>query len=381
MGSNRPQTESSSSPAGSVRRKPGARDRGAIMRHPAAGTADLPFDPDSPPPADYRLRRASTFSLRSANEAFQDEIVDPWRRVDRAQTTWKSLLPVMLGVLPPAAGLFFKNGTSFFSDLTLLVLVTVFLHWSIVAPWKWYHAAQQVREDSEAASLSSSSSSSPLNSGSDANPAPLSKHTTTATNQATTALRHLRHLEIAALLACFLGPVGATYLLYIVREWLSRPAEGLVSRFNLGIFFLAAEFRPVSHSIRLVLAHTLHLQRVVHRAQNPYHPRGERYQGLLERVELLEARLEVAQKGGCAGCEQCGAAAVAVSPRKRAQEERRLREDVARDVRAVVDPDLDVLARAVRRCERKCGAVAGEAAQALREIGGRIEELSHPRAG
>lgn len=112
------------------------------MRHPsAAATVDgAPYDPDSPPPADYRLRRASTFSFSGANQAFQDEIVDPWRQVDhrggsQTTTTFKSVLPVMLAVLPPVAGLFFKNGTAFFSDLTLLVLVTVFLHWSIVAPW------------------------------------------------------------------------------------------------------------------------------------------------------------------------------------------------------------------------------------------------------
>jgi hypothetical protein len=41
----------------------------------------------------------------------------------------------MFAVLPPIAGLIFKNGSLFFSDILLLGLAAVFLHWSVTAPW------------------------------------------------------------------------------------------------------------------------------------------------------------------------------------------------------------------------------------------------------
>jgi hypothetical protein len=90
------------------------------------------------PPENYVHRRSSTFSQYSINEAvqdFQEEIADPGPEVNRAPTTWKSLLPIIFASVPPIAGLFFTNGSAFFSDLILLFLATVFLHWSITAPW------------------------------------------------------------------------------------------------------------------------------------------------------------------------------------------------------------------------------------------------------
>jgi len=83
-------------------------------------------------------RRSSTFSQYSFTEAqqdFQEEILDPGPNPERAPRTWKSWLPIMFASIPPVAGLFFKNGAAFFSDLILLCLATIFLHWSITAPW------------------------------------------------------------------------------------------------------------------------------------------------------------------------------------------------------------------------------------------------------
>lgn len=123
--------ESSSSAPETLRRRSTVAD--TARRPSAAGL----FASDMPPD-DRSRRRSSTFSAYSfsdANREFQDEIVDPGPKIERTQRTWKSWLPIMFAVIPPVAGLLFKNGADFFSDLTLLFLATVFLHWSTTAPW------------------------------------------------------------------------------------------------------------------------------------------------------------------------------------------------------------------------------------------------------
>jgi hypothetical protein len=85
-----------------------------------------------------RRRRSSTLSAYSFSEATQDlqeDIIDPGPALQPEETTWKSWLPLMFATIPPAAGLIFKNGSAFFTDLILLFLSTVFLHWSVKAPW------------------------------------------------------------------------------------------------------------------------------------------------------------------------------------------------------------------------------------------------------
>lgn len=95
------------------------------------------FSVDSVPES-RRPRRSSTFSAYSLSEAsrdLHDEIIDPGPSVNHEQTSWRSWLPLAFAVLPPIAGLVFKNGTSFFTDVLLLGLSAVFLHWSVTAPW------------------------------------------------------------------------------------------------------------------------------------------------------------------------------------------------------------------------------------------------------
>jgi hypothetical protein len=75
------------------------------------------------------------YSFVQANREFREAIMDPGPKVDPGETTWKAWLPIAFATVPPVAGLFFKNGSRFFSDLILLCLASVFLHWSVVAPW------------------------------------------------------------------------------------------------------------------------------------------------------------------------------------------------------------------------------------------------------
>jgi hypothetical protein len=78
----------------------------------------------------------------------------------------------------------------------------------------------------------------------------------------TAAIRELQIHELAALASCFLFPLIGTWILHNIRSNLSRPSEGLVSNYNLTIFLLAAEIRPLAHLLKMVQARTLHLQRI-----------------------------------------------------------------------------------------------------------------------
>lgn len=72
--------------------------------------------------------------INEANRAFQEDIISPGP-VRLNVRTWRSWLPMVFAVIPPVAGLFFRNGTAFCNDLILLGLASVLLHWSTTAPW------------------------------------------------------------------------------------------------------------------------------------------------------------------------------------------------------------------------------------------------------
>lgn len=147
--------------------------------------------------------------------------------------------------------------------------------------------------------------------------------------------------ELLALLSCFLFPVIGAWLLHTIRSSLSRPSEGLVSNYNLTIFLLASELRPMSHLVKLIQARTLHLQRIVN--ANPYdsvagEPTGD-LQELKKRLEDLESRgiaepspPEAPSEGAISG-KQTAALTSAV--------------------RRTLQPELDSLNRAVRRYEKR----------------------------
>jgi hypothetical protein len=361
-------------------RKFGDRANPGAMRRSSTAGPPGPPGPRIPPPENYIHRRSSTFSQYSINEAVQDfheEIADPGPEVNREPTTWKSLLPIMFASVPPIAGLFFENGTAFFSDLILLFLATVFLHWSVTAPWKWYSLAQQVREDNEPAleeSLKAQDDESAIKSDSDSESvngihrSKVDKYD--RTRQADEALDRLQSLEIMALATCFLAPAIATYLLYSVRYLLSPPSENLVSSFNLAIFLMAAEMPPVSHLIKMILARTLHLQRIVN--ANPYRVvsvTASNYRDLLARIQDLEARaLEQSERPRCEGCD-------CIDGQKQQQTAKRLREDVARDVRAAVGPEIDGVVRAVRRYERKTSTLTSDTDHRLADLRQRLDDV------
>ena len=76
---------------------------------------------------------------------------------------------------------------------------------------------------------------------------------------------NLRRTELFALTTCVASPLIGGYLLHYIREFLSRPSEGLVSTFNITLFIMAAELRPAMKLMEMIKQRSLYLQKIVHK--------------------------------------------------------------------------------------------------------------------
>ncbi|CAF3618139.1 unnamed protein product [Fusarium graminearum] len=329
----------------------------------SASRRQYPASPsfDSIPP-----RRSSNFSEYSLNEA--RDFLNPQPRdpgnADSSLAGESSSLPSLslaFAFLPAISGLLFKNGSAVVTDFMLLGLAGVFLNWSVTQPWTWYHSAQQVRIQHEVVADSVIDDDSDLDSSTHG-PGPNSPldhvpedeavhaepteeiHEREPSKQQQDALAELYFYEIIALASCFLLPLLGAYLLHAIRSQLSRPSEGLVSNYNLTIFLLMAEFRALSHVIKLVQSRTLHLQRVVQGGPSKFqqvNKNTEQLETVLARLERLESRVTNDETSTVQDIKQ------EISKTKQKDSA------MARDVRNAIQPELDALNRAVRRYEKK----------------------------
>lgn len=242
-------------------------------------------------------------------------------------------------------------------------------------------------------------------------------------------MKELFRHEVLALLSCFVTPIIGAYLLHALRSQLTRPSEGLVSNFNLAVFILAAEVRPLRHFLQLVQARTLHLQRIVH--ANPYREEEERYRerreqeeqeqnqqlaDLLHRFESLEHQTAAAVSAAAVAAtaaassskpaskqhtsstsyfpsptsppsppsptnglastpdgsnrKSAGAKAFHRSP----SDVKRDRDQLLRDVRAQMQPELDTLARALRRTHKQQTLLEGQVVAKFRTTDQRLTD-------
>lgn len=226
----------------------------------------------------------------------------------------------------------------------------------------WYHSAQSIRkneeyngttlidEDSEEDGNLNASGGSLDDIPEDENPSPTQtpKRVRKLSAHEAASSELYRH-ETLALLSCFIFPILGAYLLHTIRHQLTRPSEGLVSNYNLTIFLLASEVRPMAHLVKLIQARTLHLQRVVN--SNPYNnspstPPGTvninsvEIAALIGRVEELESKTGEIKHLKSTGHPDGQLNGKAVP-------------QITAEVRRTLQPDLDALNRAVRRYEKR----------------------------
>ncbi|RKU41783.1 hypothetical protein DL546_004847 [Coniochaeta pulveracea] len=329
-------------------------------------------------------RRSSTFSDYSLSEArrnLSDDILNPTGTgldlVNPHNSNWGSIA-LGFALLPAVGGLFFEKGSSLVTDVMLLGLAAIFLHWI------WYHSAQEVRvreetmtemvmdDDSDAEARSgprSEHKSAEMNDvpeeGDRAGTPSEAFPTMDSARHRQAALNELYAHEVIALASCFLFPILGAYLLHFLRSQLSRPSEGLVSNYNLTIFLLAAEIHPLSHLLKLVQARTLHLQRIVN--SNPYKgtsPSISQIQDMSRRLAELEARMAAS---ALPGAPQTGNGTSEYTKQKPDS-------NLVREVRNTIQPELDALNRAVRRYEKKATVLAFQTESRLGAIDTRLND-------
>ena len=170
------------------------------------------------------------------------------------------------------------------------------------------------------------------------------------------AASELRHHEIYALFACFLFPLVGAWLLHAIRGQLSRPSEGLVSNYNLTIFLLASELRPLSHLVTMIQSRTLFLQHVVN--TNPFDENTistDKLLDLVKRFDELEAH-------------------VADSSAKVQTGNASLNASMQTEVRKALQPDVDALNRAIRRYEKRTTVLAMQTESRLQDLETRMND-------
>jgi hypothetical protein len=242
----------------------------------------------------------------------------------------------------------------------------------------WYHSAQAIRtkeefddetkileesEDDNALSFSTATLEEVPEDGISAqktSPPPTNNKPNLSLPAHEAATNELYTHEVLALLSCFAFPVLGAYLLHTIRSQLTRPSEGLVSNYNLTIFLLASELRPMAHLVKLIQSRTLHLQRVVN--SNPYNSMKRKGVGdiedLVKRLEHLEARAAIAEAPANSEPTLTG---------KQSQV-------LTTEVRRTLQPDLDALNRAVRRYEKRATLQAFQTESRLHELEARLND-------
>ncbi|KAI0480202.1 hypothetical protein GGR56DRAFT_671342 [Xylariaceae sp. FL0804] len=378
-----PSATSHAPPGYGLRRAATVAQPGQLHRRPTMSNSS----PSGDGPHAGLRRRSSAISDYSLSDARKDlefsaeDLFNPGRRDSTEMKKTRFVyVPLTLALLPAVAGVFFENGSAFFTDIILLSLAAVFMHWSVTQPWEWYQSAQQVRivkdeimtetvfetdsegELSPALSAKTALENVPEESSeeqrdeSESVEAPIPRPNEAWEAQQAAGLEELYYHEMLALAWCFAFPMLGAYLLHTIRSQLSRPSGGLVSDYNLTIFLCAAEIRPVSHLIRLIQDRTIQVQQIV--AENPFAKptvAPEELQTLRDRLDELEARPPPPPPGATAASAANGNGSLTMKPEV---SQKAIETAVGREVRSAIQPELDALNRAMRRYEKKLTLLA-----------------------
>ncbi|KAH0373198.1 hypothetical protein KCU65_g679, partial [Aureobasidium melanogenum] len=350
--------EASQTPVGSASSSALPLPPSLTLRSRSSTTKTIPPAADGTPPIEPSLsrRRSSLLSFSSLDDTRHSagDFIRPSLGLDQDDPTapedlshWHSS-PLAFAFLPALAGLFFTNGSAFVTDIILLGLAALFLNWSVRLPWDWYRSAQaqfsldQLGKESDEDDQQGQS-----------------PEESQKSQEQEDAAANLRQHELLALISTFVFPACAAYLLHVIRGQLSRPSEGLVSDYNLTIFLLAAEIRPIRQLIRLFTHRTIHLQRIV-RGNNDSSALGKKDKAIAE----LASRLVILEEKFGDQLSSPGASIVQ-------------KDEVtalSSDIRKRYEPRLDALERAVRRYEKRATTLTLLTEQRLQSLENRLQD-------
>ncbi|OAG34591.1 hypothetical protein AYO21_11236 [Fonsecaea monophora] len=328
---------------------------------------------------------SETFSeTRKSLRSSTDDILLPRARDDDDfhdhddNSHWQSL-PLGLALLPAVGGMFFKNGSAVITDVTLLGLAAIFMNWALRSPWDWYRAAQAT----VIADAATPPVFSPIDeAGEDQDPLSVNGNGEDGTSKATAraeaaraglgtessaAQKELRAHELLALLSCFVFPLIAAWLLHSIRSQLSRPSEGLVSNYNLTIFILVAEIRPISHLIKMVQRRTLFLQRRanIDLLRESSRIDTQQLRDVSRRLDDLETHVADRIAGTGKQKEDHENHALVTQASTAATSE----------IRKTIQPELDALNRAMRRYEKRSTISSVQIEARLQDLETRLHDV------
>lgn len=124
-------TSSSAAPPGHAIRRSFTVDetrRRPSLRHVSSGDGGF----DGP------RRRSSNFtdySLGEARDILNPKAIGDDEEISPQESSSLASISLAFALLPALAGALFKNGSALVTDLLLLGLSGVFLHWSVTQPW------------------------------------------------------------------------------------------------------------------------------------------------------------------------------------------------------------------------------------------------------
>ncbi|BFZ53041.1 hypothetical protein PYCC9005_000064 [Savitreella phatthalungensis] len=232
--------------------------------------------------------------------------------------------PTVAALLPIFCSLVFGSPSETWTDLMLLVLVAIYCHNCVTVPWDYYRRSQirfrELKPDK-------------------------------MTPEQRGAYDSLRRATFNAFLGLVLGPVLGALLLNYVRSVMARPANGLISNFNIGIFVLSAEIRP----IRLTYYYLVHRsdefqKQLVDAPESRYEAMSSVVLSLQEEVGRLKMELE--RQAISAAGQEARQRRPSASVKQGATAALPDKEQIAAAASAAAQGEVDALKRALRRYER-----------------------------
>ena len=229
--------------------------------------------------------------------------------------------PTVVALLPIFCSLIFGSHSEHWTDLMLLILVAIYLHNCVTVPWDYYrHSTLRLR----------------------------SYDTKTMTLEQRGAFEALQRATRNAFLGLVIGPVLGAALLHYIRSALDRPANGLISNFNIGVFVLAAEIRPMRIAYKYLVSRSDKLQKQLVDAPESQYDQLRDQVGLLhEQIEKLQRELDHYHQGmnGITNGNAAGKAALS-------RRESTAAAQVQAVASAAAQEEVEALKRAMRRYER-----------------------------
>jgi hypothetical protein len=317
----------------------------------------------------------------SADELLMPGPTHPANHDNDDDSHWQSSA-IALALLPALGGMLFKGGDAVLGDISLILLAAVFLNWSLRIPWKWYRSAQAVTaseprvtglstpiiEEEDESLIDPSETEAQHPGASPKSAGGTSRGKNADAQELEAAKAELQAHELIALFSCFICPAFAAWLLHAIRSQLSRSSEGLVSNFNLTLFMMAAEVRPLTHLMSMVQNRTLFLQRKInvemlqYPSSAPLEPHNEQ---LVSRIEELEKHIA----NGIATRDQT------LSDTTIDQSAAKASALAIAELRKSLQPEIEALSRAMRRYEKKSTITAVQIEGRLQDLENKYEDV------